>query len=358
MSSDAAEFDYLIIGQGIGGTCLAWHLHRAGKSFRIVHDSTAPSSSRVAAGIFNPLTGKKLVKTWLADELFPYASRFYQDIERQLGVKFYYEMPVFRPFRSVEEQNSYIAQTAEPGIAPYVDAAKPPLAMREYVQSELGGLTVTRSGWVDLPVFLDHSKAFFEQSGCYTEGSFELTDLEVQPQKVLWKGNVFQKVIFSRGFFEVGNGFFDWLPFAPVKGQILEIETDMPSEPYIINQGIFMLPLDKHRSKAGATYSWDPLDWATTPEAREELEGKLRLLLRGRYRVTAQLAGVRPSVKDRRPLIGVHPEQDNICIFNGLGTKGVTLAPYFADQFVAHLEHGKELNPLVNIKRYFSLYFR
>ncbi len=357
---DMHSFDseYLIVGQGIGGTSVAWHLYDSGKSFQIVADSSMPSSSRVAAGIFNPLTGKKLVKTWLADDLFPYARLFYGGLEQRLGCKFMHLTPIYRPFRSIEEQNTYLAQTADPGIRPYIATTPDPGSGMPYVNAGFGGLEVVQSGWIDLPALLDASRAYFQERNAYVEATFDPAQLSRTEEGIEWNGKRFKTVVFCQGFFALENSWFDWLPFAPVKGQILEITTDVSLKPYIINQGIFALPISENRMKVGATYSWDPLDWEATGTATGELEDKLKGLLNSPYALTGAQAGIRPSVRDRRPLIGIHPQFSNVCIFNGLGTKGVTLAPFLAKEFCNHLIYGKELNPLVNIKRYFSLYFR
>ncbi|KAA6434128.1 FAD-binding oxidoreductase [Dyadobacter flavalbus] len=357
MSKNNPDYDYLIIGQGVAGTSLAWHLLDAGKKIQIAGDSNLPSSSKVAAGIFNPLTGKKLVKTWLADELFPYASAFYRHLESRLDTPFFYLASIFRPFRSIEEQNTYLARTADPAILPYVEQQQTK-DFRDYVDAAYGGLEVIQSGWIDLPVLLDSSRNYFIENGLYAEERFHAADLNIQEENVIWKNRTFGKVIFCQGFMAHENAFFNWLPFTPVKGQILEIATEKALKADIINQGIFILPLTEFRARVGATYSWDPLDWEPTAEATAELEEKLKLIFKIPYRIESATAGIRPSVKDRRPLVGIHPEYNNVAIFNGLGTKGVTLAPYFANEFVQHLENGKELNPLVNINRYFSLYFR
>ena len=223
---------------------------------------------------------------------------------------------------------------------------------------DFGALEVGASGWIDLPLLLNQSKEFFKNRNQYIEASFETDDLDLRDHYVGWNGLKYGKVILCQGFAAVDNKLFNWLPFNAVKGQILEVITGQALRPYIINQGIFILPVSGKRARVGATYSWDPLDWIPTEEATKELDDKLKQLLKIPYRITGQLAGIRPSVMDRRPLVGIHPEHHNVCIFNGLGTKGVTLAPFFAGQFVQHLENDKELNPLVNIKRYFSLYFR
>lgn len=357
MSSTDTDFDYLIVGHGIGGVSVAWHLQENGKSFQIVNDDSAPSSSRVAAGIFNPLTGKKLNKTWLADEIFPFANSFYSGLEEKLNAKFVYSAPIYRPFRSIEEQNTYLAYSGDSSIAQYIGESRDQESIAEYVQMQYGGLEVIQSGWVDLPLLLDKSKAYFSKNGQYLNQIFDINNLNLHADYVGWNGRKYGKIILCQGFAAVQNRMFDWLAFNPVKGQILDIAIEKKIKPYIINQGIFILPVTENAFRVGATYSWDDLDWECTEDAAKELEDKLKQLIKVPYIIMGQAAGIRPSVMDRRPLIGIHPEHLNVCIFNGLGTKGVTLAPFFANEFIQHLINNKELNPLVNIKRYFSLYF-
>jgi glycine/D-amino acid oxidase-like deaminating enzyme len=352
------DYDYLIVGQGLAGTTLAMHLIRLGKRICVVNDSELPSSTKVAAGIFNPLTGKKLTKTWLADDIFPFARQFYAQMEQLLSARLVYEMPIFRPFRSIEEQNNFMARTAEPGVAPYIvsesDLSNPP----DHFNSDFGGLFVKQSGWVDLPLFLDKSRQFLQNNGCFSEKRFSANDLTFNKTSVHWEGLTFGSAILCQGFQATKNHFFDWLPFAPVKGEMLEVATGQPLSPYIVNQGVFVLPVSERLCRVGATYSWHDLSWDNTDQAREELDSKFRQLYLEGYEIQNQTAGVRPSSGDRRPFVGMHPEFDRLGIFNGLGTKGVTLAPFFSSQLADHLENGKELNKQVNINRYFSLYFR
>ncbi|MCF0054703.1 FAD-binding oxidoreductase [Dyadobacter sp. CY356] len=352
-----SSYDYLIVGQGIAGTSLAWHLHNAGKKVLLVNDSSLPSSSKVAAGIFNPLTGKKLVKTWLADDIFPYAQKFYSGLQEKLGAKILHQASIFRPFRSIEEQNSYLSRTSDPGIASYIKDTKHEI-IPEHVHTPYGGMEVIQSGWIDLPVLLEGSKVYFLNNNQYLESAFSANDLIFTEEHVIWKNITFDKVILCQGYFAKDNTNFSWLPFTPVKGQILEVEMEKLSVDQIVNQGIFILPVSGTTCRVGATYSWENLNWEVTENARIELEEKLQPLLKVPYEITGQLAGIRPSSHDRRPMLGIHPDQPRLGIFNGLGTKGVTLAPFFAKEFTEYLVHDKELSEAVNIKRYFSLYFR
>lgn len=351
-------YDYLIVGQGIAGTSLAHILLQYNKKILIINDDAIPSSSKVAAGIFNPLTGKKLVKTWMADELFPCASEFYQEMERVLSTSFYHPLGIYRPFRSLSEQNDYLALAADPAIAKYIETDPEFSAYDTHISNPYGGLEVKGSGWIDVPSFLTQSRAYFKEKEMFLERAFSEADLLFENGMVKWKDLTFKSVILCQGIFARDNSFFDWLPFNPVKGQILELRMDHYGIRTIVNQGVFLLPQKGGLVKAGATYSWHDLDWEVTADGRKYLTDKLQPLLKDQYEIVSQKAGIRPSVKDRRPLIGMHPSYPALGVFNGFGSKGVTLIPYFARQFADYLERNKELDPFVNIKRYFSLSYQ
>ena len=353
------KYDYILVGQGIAGTALAWHLIEAGKRILVVNDSTRPSATLVAAGIYNPLTGRKLVKTWMADTIFPYAVHFYSQLERTLQSRFVYPLPIYRPYRSLEERTSFLAYASEVEIAEYILDESENQSNREGLNAPYGGLRVKGAGWIDLISVIKSSRERFIENNQYLECDFSSKKLTIYDSKATWGDLEAGKIIFCLGTAARENSLFDWLPFNPVKGQILDVVFDRYSTREIVNQGIFILPSQDPRIyRVGATYSWHDLDWEVTDDGREYLENKLRPLVTSDYTLIGQRAGLRPSSKDRRPLIGLHPAHPTIGVFNGLGTKGVTLAPYFAGEFVQYLENDKELNSEVNIDRHFSLYYR
>ncbi|MFD2936914.1 NAD(P)/FAD-dependent oxidoreductase [Spirosoma flavum] len=348
--------DFLIIGQGIAGSVLAWTLDQRGCSVLLADDPALPSASAVAAGIVNPLTGRKLVRTWKADELFPFLHQFYSDIEQQLRVQFFHPKNIYRPFRSTGEQADYLALTTDPDVQQYVSNSVDNQAYSPYINNAFGGLEVTQSGWVDLTEFVRIIKGYFVRKNQYFEGRVELNDLKVTDYTVEWKDIKIHKVIFCDGVLARENPLFNWLPYNPVKGQILTATVENYPVSTIVNQGLFILPVRKGLIRIGATYSWHDLDWQTTDDGRAYLETKLAGILKVPYEVVAQQAGIRPSTKDRRPFIGLHPTQPMMGIFGGMGTKGVSLAPYLAEQFARHLLDGEDLESEANISRCASLY--
>jgi glycine/D-amino acid oxidase-like deaminating enzyme len=166
--------------------------------------------------------------------------------------------------------------------------------------------------------------------------------------------------LFSEGFYGSENPLFSWLPWNPAKGEILTIKilSEISWGEEIVNAGIFIVPIGNQTYRVGATYAWHEFSFLPTEKARIDLIAKLDKLLKVSYQIIGQEAGVRPATKLRRPFVGLHPEQKRFAIFNGLGSKGVSLAPYFAQQLVDFLENNQEINPEANIEQYYPLYFK
>jgi glycine oxidase len=77
----------------------------------------------------------------------------------------------------------------------------------------------------------------------------------------------------------------------------------------------------------------------------------LRYLTDKNYTIINQESGIRPTTRDRRPIIGTHQAFNKLHVFNGLGAKGYLLAPLLAKEFVTHLLTGAPLDPEVVINR-------
>jgi len=354
------HYDYLLVGQGLAGSLLGYSLLKRGCSVKIVDNYEQPSSSRVAAGIYNPVTGRKLVKTWLADTIFPFLKTYYTELESELGKNFFHPMPMFRPFPNQEVKDYLLQETAMTNYGDFGQYHTPNDSLKSVVKSELGGVMTDHSGWVDLPLMLDTFKEYFEKKQCLLQHLFDYQGLHLESNTYQVNNECtlsFNKLIFCEGFYGRNNPYFSWLPFNPVKGEVLRVKfKEDISLKEMINQGVFVIPLSDGRARVGATYSWHELDWVPTTKGKLDLLEKYHKLMLADIDIEEHLAGVRPATKDRRPLVGIHPKYTNLGIFNGLGSKGVSLAPYFAEQLVDFLVNKKELDPEVNINRFGSLY--
>ena len=350
------QFDYIIVGQGIAGSLLAHFLIRQDRKVLVYDDVDQPQASGAAAGIYNPFTGRKLVKTWMADTLFPYLQSYYKALEKELGIKILYELPMYRPFLSIDEQNEWGTKLYDNRFSPYIDSILSPQNSLAHVVNPLGGLMLKQCGYVDTLALVQAIRTLLMEASALAHERFNPLEIQVLDDKVSYQSHEAQRIIFCEGPWIGGNQFFEWLPMRPVKGELLEIELEQPLD-IIINRGVFVLPYHGKYCKVGATFDNRNINWQTTEVAKQQLKQRLERLLRMPYKITKQIAGVRPASMDRRPLIGLHPEFEPLAVFNGLGTKGVSLAPYLIRQFYEFLEHGEPLNPEVTISRYFSLYY-
>jgi glycine/D-amino acid oxidase-like deaminating enzyme len=348
-------FDYLIVGQGLAGSVLALTFFRQNKSVYIIDECEPTTSSKVAGGIYNPVTGKRHKQTWMADATFAAIEPFYNYAEDLLEAKIFYPRSIYRPFGSVEERE---AGTADLSKSAYIQEPANPAIYNDFVHSEHGGVETKISGYVDVPLMLSETHRFFSDKGLFKEALLDYNQIYIREDYVEWNDIKARKIVFCEGYRATKNPYFSWLPFKSVKGEIITVETRQDIPQNIVSQGVYFIPMGARLCRIGATYDWSELNSVPTERGRNELIEKIDACFKPAYQIINQEAGVRPATRDRRPFLGLHPDHKDIAIFNGMGTKGVSLAPYFAKELLDYLENGKELNKEADIQRFFSLYYK
>ncbi|HEY9114353.1 MAG TPA: FAD-binding oxidoreductase [Bacteroidales bacterium] len=343
------KFDYLIVGQGIAGSLLAYFLVKRNKSFLVVDEVHTGSASRIAAGIFNPITGRRFVKTWMADEIFPFAEETYRELELFLGKKVFHQMNVIRKFGGQAEYREWELKCTLPSYQAYLEDT---LAKKNTSGDDFGLVEIKNSGWLDVQTFTDSFRSRLLEEKILLETEFDGLDLVFENENILWKDFTFSKVIFCEGYRVLDNPFFKQLPFTHAKGEILTIRAKKLKLEKILSKGIFILPIGNHLFKVGSTYDWNDLDEKPTEQGKKELAEKLEKIIGNKFEIVSHRAGIRPTVIDRRPILGFHPVFSNLGILNGMGTKGISLAPFFANHFVEFLLDNKPLMPEVDLRRF------
>ncbi len=347
-------FDYIIVGQGIAGSVLAITLIKAGHRVCVIDKPTLSLSSKVAAGIWNPVVFKRLAKSWLADDVVPELLNFYQTFETETNSSFVYHRNILKPFTEEQEINLWQKKSVSENI--FLDTTIYD-KLNVSSQSELGAYSkVLQAGNIDVLVFLESTKKYILQNGNYLEESFEYAHLTTQNNNVAYNNIHANNIIFCEGHLISKNYFFNWIPLKPAKGEIITIQcAQLTLNDSILNKGLFILPITKDTYKVGATYQWDVLDDTPTEIKKQDLISKLTSLIQVPFEVINHQAGVRPSVVDRRPVIGKHPTINTLHVFNGFGTKAIMLAPYFANQFLNHLTSNTPLLEEANVCRFYKL---
>lgn len=350
------QVDYLIIGQGLAGSCLALQLLQRNKTVVVFDTPAANISTRIAAGLFNPVTGRKMSKTWMADTLFPYLFKFYKSAEQLTGSKFFYEMPIYRPFISFEEQNEWMANSADLSYAAYIEKISTQALFEDQAHNKYGGVLLKQCGYLDTTTFMLAVKNFLISQDAYRETYLETFHFTESTSSIHCDDISARELIFCNGVQTSESPAFSWLPFRPLKGETLSIRTQFKPQ-VIFNRGVYVVPeQETGLMKVGATYEKHHLHAQVTDTAREELRKNLEQLIKFGYEIVDQSWGLRPATADRRPFLGQHPKNPKLWVFNGLGTKGVSLAPYFSAQLADRITGVAGLSKEVNIERYYSLY--
>jgi glycine/D-amino acid oxidase-like deaminating enzyme len=344
------EIDYIIVGQGLAGSIIACLCEMRGKTVIVIDDEHRTSASLAAAGIMNPITGKRLNRPHFVDQLLASAFDVYPRVEQFLGTPIFERRNVLRILKSEDEFRHWKQKLVTGEYAKYLGSTT--VAAADYVEQKYGGFEIAKAGFLDVPRFVRAVRDWLLTSGKLINEGFQYGDVSASVNQARWQGNSAKAIIFCEGYQLKRNPFFSSIAMNPAKGEVLTLDTNHFADNRVIQHQKWLLRTIDGQIKAGTTYSWDNLDETPSPAARIEIEQSLRSFVQFDFKVTRQVAGVRPVTKvDNRPVIGVHPLHKRLAILNGLGSKGVLQAPFAACQLMAYLEKGEPIHPDFDVCR-------
>ncbi|ANO47561.1 FAD dependent oxidoreductase [Flavobacterium columnare] len=342
--------DYLIVGSGIAGISFAEIAKNNGKSVRVLDDFST-NSSRIAGGLYNPVILKRFSEVWKAKEQIHFSLPFLETLQAKLKTNFVFPIPVFRKFASIEEQNNWFQACDKTNLSPFLS---PKIIHKKYesITSDYGFGEVLYTGYVEIALLIDAYINRLKEENSFINERFEYNSIEFLDESILYKGDFYKNIIFAEGYGLVNNPFFNDLPLDGTKGELLIIKAPNLKLDVVLKSSIFILPIGNSLFKIGATYNWKDKTDIPTEEGKMELINDLRELIDCDFEVVEHFAGVRPTVKDRRPLLGTHSVYKRLHILNGLGTRGVMLGPWLAYNLFNFLENGIELDRNISTERF------
>ena len=339
----------LVVGSGVAGICLTHELIQAGCDVRLI-DKGKNASSAVAAGIINPLVFRRMTLSWRVAELVPFARKKYAEMEQLTGSSFYHPLVIRRLFASEQELGFWKKKQELPEFSEYMETLIEEDLNFPMEQNTFGTGRVKQVAYIDTDTFMHANHSYFQSKGILSEETFDLRELD--PQEAIYKGVTYDFVLFAEGKDGRFNPLFSYLPLQQTKGEVLTLESGTIYSKESLNRKCFLLPLGNGQFKVGSTYAWDTDDTTPTEEGKQTITENLKSITSEPYTITEHKAGVRPTVPDRRPLIGRHPVLPKMVIANGLGTKGYMIAPLLMHELVNHLLKGTELNKESHISRF------
>ena len=342
--------DYLIVGSGLAGISFAEMALQNGKSI-LVLDNNSQNSSKIAGGLYNPVILKRFSEVGQAKEHLLVMNVFFSALEQKLNTQLDFKTPILRKFFSIEEQNNWFSASDKVNLAPYL-STRLITKKYEFIDSPFGYGEVLQTGYVDTALLLDRYKNYLIQNQLFLEESFEYKLLQEETNGIQYKDIQARHIIFAEGFGMHANPYFLDLPLDGTKGELLIIKAPLLNLDVILNTSVFILPLGNDLFKIGATYNWDDKTALPTEAGKNELVERIKEIITCDFEIIAHHAGVRPTVKDRKPLVGTYEHHNSIHILNGLGTRGVMLGPAMAKALFENIEYQKPLDRFVDIKRF------
>lgn len=347
------EVDIFIVGQGLAGSLLAWELLHLGAKIRILDSRLEHAAYPVAAGILNPITGKRIVKSWKADQLIPEARAAYRTLGKAFGKTFFEEKPILRLFKDAEEEKLWEEKKQDPEYQRWLGERFPPGHFGKHIQDAQGSFSILGGGWLAVKELVETLHDYLEKRGCLLREALHYGDISLKenPDRIHWKDFQAKRIVFCEGFRGAENPWFRWLDYRLSKGEVLDVETTNQFPDYILNKGKWILPTGLGTARVGATYSWDSMESGPSLTGMAELVREIQEINPGNFPVHAHRSGIRPGTNDSKPYVGWHPLEPRLAILNGFGSKGSLYGPATARELAAHLVHGKPISPEWNIER-------
>ncbi|MCG2618103.1 FAD-binding oxidoreductase [Terrimonas sp. NA20] len=343
--------DFLIIGQGVCGTFLSYYLQKEGRSVIVIDDAKPDSPSRVAAGIINPVTGRRLVTVWMVDEVLPYAWKAYSELGTDLSVQAISQKNIIDFFPNPFMRDGFL-QKIETGDQ-YVHAYPEQNHFNKFFHFEFGCGEIRPVYTAHLDKIIPAWRSVLSNAGYLREEQFDISQLEIEPDKIHYKGITASKIIFCDGAASFDNPYFNQLPFAPNKGEALVAEIPGLPDHNIYKKSLLLVPLaEKDMFWIGASYVWNFDDASPTQAFRDNTENAMKNWLKVPFRIVEHRSALRPATLERRPFVGTHPLHPSVGILNGMGTKGCSLGPYFAKQLTDHLVYDLPIAKDADVKRF------
>ncbi len=332
------NIDFLIIGQGLAGSALALELLKRGRSVLVVDRQDVGSSTRVAAGLITPLTGKGMNPAWEQEKYLSVAEAFYHELEKESGRKLYRKTPVVRAFLTEKEAAKWAGKRKEMARWAY-DRTDCPF------KNAVGSIEMPDGAWLDTGAFLRVVKDKLEDKGAWMESDFSEGEVTMVGEELLWKDVRARRLILCQGAYGLGKGgWFGDIDHRSAKGEVLTVRLDGLDETKRYHANGWIAPRGGGIWKAGANYNWKDLDSEPTEAGKKEVLDKLATWLDFPMEIMEHTAGVRPIIQNSFPVTKMHSDYPNIGFFNGLGSKGSLMAPgtaaQFADKLSSQLEVG------------------
>ncbi len=342
--------DYIIVGNGLSAYLLAFELYFSGKSIKLIGQSRIGEASRISSGLINPVTGRRFVKTWNYDLLIEHLVPFYSNLENHFQSKFLYKHDLILQLESIEQENNWLLRLNDPEYGKYCSLLSKPFISNYKLDPNKAYGRIIDVYRVDIPSIMSAIQHVLMKNNFLMNEWFDYMSIQIETNQIKYKDNVASNIIFCEGVFVQNNPYFSYLPIIKLKGErTLFSRQDEHQE--IFSAQYSAIPLNDHYW-IGSNYSLEDLNENITEIETNAQSSFAKQYLGSKSILLNQDFGFRPSTRDRRPIVGVHPEYSQIYILNGMGTKAASLLPYSINLLTRHLTDSESIPESLSPKRF------
>lgn len=350
------KLDYIIVGLGVAGSCLSLKLLQEKKSF-ILFDENLNNASSVAVGVYNPVVLKRFALIWQAQKQLDLLETYFQCFESLLGGKYLHKIPTYRILSDDNEIHAWKKKAQTPELSDFIEE-EIRMDIPKQIWAPKGYAEVKQTGRVDLGKCLEDFRYYLQENHYLRAEKFDYSQLEIKEDGIRYGNLEASKIVFAEGFGIQENPYFNYLPIVGVKGEVLKIRLKESIPFGIWKAHNFLLETEPMIALTASTYDREDLTPAPTEKGKHEVLAHLKDFYDGEVEILEHLAGIRPTVIDRRPVIGAHPEIPNLYLLNGMGTRGTLLGPAMTEELFDFMEKDIPVQREADLNRFNKKYYK
>ena len=372
------QIDFLIIGQGLAGSMLAFELINRGHTVMVLDNSHYGSSSYVAAGIINPITGHRLNLTTGFVDFFQRANAFYKDLEEVFSQEFIRSVEQVRLIKNKGQASYFDKRMQEPCYQDFLHTSD---QQQLFSKPEYGCASIKQTSVVDTKSLLKEIQTWLKQQSAYQQIKIDYSRIDITDSGVGYSDicdasinnsdlnkielnnldfnnfdtnnsenhgrheiNLNAKyLIFCEGYQAINNPWLKHLPFKLAKGEILSVKPNSIKQA-MLSWGSWLVPTNDGAFKLGANYDWNSTELEKTESVKQKLLDSLASHTNiKKPDLVNHEVGVRPTTIDRQAFVGPIKALKNTYCFNGFGSKGCLTIPTHVDLLCDHILNGSPL---------------
>lgn len=343
------DFKFVVIGGGLSGCSLALELLMRGEKVLLIHKAEDYTASNIAAGLINPIVPKTIKKTWNIDTIFPLIPIYYHQLEEILGQKIYFEYPCIQVHTHADDLVQWKKKWTDEDMKTIVSEQKS--WQEPGIHASLAFSKVNHTARVDVQAMCRSIIEIFQSKNQFLSEKFNFDDFD--PENNQYNGIRAEHFVFCEGAGVLSNPYFQQIPHIPVAGDILLCDIHgLEHTDVIYKKQQWLIPDSHGHYFAGSNYHPGSMSAAPNQEDATQILENIQKWCSADIRMIKHLRGVRPTVQDRRPLLGKSLLSSNVHIYNGMGSKGCSLIAWLTPIMADYLIEGKVVPAETNVQRF------